>query len=445
MDKLVYLYYPLVLLLLLWGSKWFFGRNKWNEDFFSLDQSKMWQGFFAVCILLHHTGQKTCAPWMPNKKFIVPGLEFFVPIGYFFVAFFLVCSGYGLYVSYKRKPDYLKGFLRKRVLPLILTFYAVEWMYLATRLLMGQKLDTIQIIYYFTGIQLANPNSWFVLALPIFYVMFWLCFRFIKKENAALTGVFVLVLAYVMFGCTLNHLDKDMWLCGEWWYNTAIFFPLGLLFGKHKDAIVRGVKDCYLPIMALTVLFGVIAYFGGELVLNKLGYYCEWVKEPTERFLFRFMSVMSQTGAALMFVNFFVMLGLKVKIGNGVLRFMSAITLEFYLVHGLFVELFGCDFMEIKGIQSLCYIKNVFLYVIVVAACSLVVTLLLRKILHPKQPFFPKGKKPAKVENVVEEAAAVEGAVETAQETVAEETAVEAAEEAVAEVAEGAAIEAAAE
>ena len=388
MAKLIYLVYPLVLLLLIWGSKWY-GRRQWNEDFFSLEQTKVWQGFFAVCIMLHHAGQKTCAPWL-QKWYIRPGLDFFVPIGYFLVAFFLLCSGYGLYVSWKRKPDYLKGFFRRRVLPLILTFYVVEWLFVAVRLLLGEKMDAMQLVYYLTGLKTANQNSWFVLALPIFYMMFWVCFRFLKSEGAAMTGVFTLILCYVLLGCSLDHLDKDMWMCGEWWYNTAVFFPLGLLFGKFKNAIVRGVKQCWLPVMLLSVLMGVMLYFGAELVQGNLSYYCEWVKVPAERLLRRFMCVLSQNGAALMFVIFTVLLGLKVKIGNGVLRFMGAITLEFYLVHGLFVELFGFNFFD--RVDSLVYIKNVPLYTLAVAVCSVPVTLLVRKLLHPKQPFLPKVK-----------------------------------------------------
>ena len=56
----------------------------------------------------------------------------------------------------------------------------------------------------------------------------------------------------------------------------------------------------------------------------------------------------------------------------------------------LFVELFGFDFLEV--VPSLVFIKNVALYTLVVAACSLPVTLLVRKLLHPKQPFLPKVK-----------------------------------------------------
>lgn len=386
MDKLVYLYYPLVLLLLLWGSKWF-GRKQWNEEFFSLNQSKMWQGFFAVCIMLHHAGQKTCAHWL-NKRFIIPGLEFFVPIGYYFVAFFLVCSGYGLYVSWKGKEGYLKGFVRRRILPLVVAFYVTEWLFLAARLIMGEKMDALQIFYYVTGIQQANPNAWFVIALPIFYFMFWLCFRFIKKEGWAFAGLFVLVLGWMLIGCATNH--NDWWMKGEWWYNTALFFPLGLVFAKYKDAFVRAAKKCWWPAIILTVVLGVLLYYYSEFAQNYFSYYCEWVKVLGQRVFRRFMCAIAQHGAALMFVLFVLLLGLKVKIGNKVLTFMSAVTLEFYLVHALFIDLFGFNFFDV--LPSLWYIKNVFLYVIVVAVCSVPATLLLRKVLHPRQQMMPKLK-----------------------------------------------------
>ena len=108
LDKLVYLFYVLLFVILFWGAK-FFGRKKWNDEFMSIPQTKALQGFSAICILLHHVGQKTCAHWL-NPKYIVHGLDVFVPIGYYFVGIFLFCSGYGLLKSYRAKQDYLKGF-----------------------------------------------------------------------------------------------------------------------------------------------------------------------------------------------------------------------------------------------------------------------------------------------------------------------------------------------
>lgn len=46
MEKLVYLFYPMALLLLLFGSKWY-GRKQWNEEAFSLGQSKAWRSCYA--------------------------------------------------------------------------------------------------------------------------------------------------------------------------------------------------------------------------------------------------------------------------------------------------------------------------------------------------------------------------------------------------------------
>ena len=95
----------------------------------SLSQTKELQGFTAVCIVFHHLGQKTCAPWL-NPKYIVHGLDFFVPIGYLLVAVFLFCSGYGMYKSYHTKENYLEGFFARRFMPLILAFLTTECMFL---------------------------------------------------------------------------------------------------------------------------------------------------------------------------------------------------------------------------------------------------------------------------------------------------------------------------
>ena len=98
MNYLIYIYYPLLILLILWGCKWF-PKGHWNEEALSIKQTKALQGFCAVCIMLHHIGQKTCAPWLPSEV-ITHGLDAFVPIGYLLVGIFLFCSGFGLYKSY---------------------------------------------------------------------------------------------------------------------------------------------------------------------------------------------------------------------------------------------------------------------------------------------------------------------------------------------------------
>ena len=111
MDRM-YLVYFLLGLLFFFGAR-LACRNEWNEDYTSLKQTKVMQGITALFIALHHMAQKTCAPWHPTR-YTVHGLDVFVPLGYLFVGVFLFCSGLGLYRSLHSKPDYLKGFFRRR-------------------------------------------------------------------------------------------------------------------------------------------------------------------------------------------------------------------------------------------------------------------------------------------------------------------------------------------
>ncbi|MBO4346650.1 MAG: hypothetical protein J5840_03330, partial [Lachnospiraceae bacterium] len=80
LDKTIYLIYPLLAFVLFAGAK-ISKKKEWNEDAFSLRQMKALQGFAAICIMLHHVGQKTCASWI-NPIYIRNGLNVFVPIGY---------------------------------------------------------------------------------------------------------------------------------------------------------------------------------------------------------------------------------------------------------------------------------------------------------------------------------------------------------------------------
>ena len=69
---------------------------------------------------------------------------------------------------------------------------------------------------------------------------------------------------------------------------------------------------------------------------------------------------------------------MKLKIGNRFLEFMGTITLEFYLIHGLFLELFAYRFCDI--VPSITRIENVAVLIIVVFALSVPAAVGLKKL-----------------------------------------------------------------
>lgn len=384
MDKLVYLTYPIMILVLLIGAKWY-RKGQWNESFMSIEQSKLWQGYFALCIMLHHVSQETCASWQSFP--LIPGLELFVEIGYFCVAMFIMCSGYGLYKSYQAKPNYLKGFFTRRILPLIIAFYSTGLIFFLARVLMKEEMNGWKIFCYISGWGLPNPNAWFVVAMPYFYACFYLAFRFGKTEGMKIAGTILGVAIYTVIGACVNH--NDYWMRGEWWYNSVHLFWIGILFARYEAKLLAFFKKHYYLYLVLAAA-ATYGFFQLSMYFKSVyGYYGELNPSLSQGMVIRnrFITLSAEMLASLAFVLTVLILSMKLKINNRILAFMGTITLEFYLIHGLFLELFAYSFCDV--VPSIVRITNVFLLIIVVLVPSILSALFLKwlhgKVLHLSQ------------------------------------------------------------
>ena len=366
----MYLCYFLLAALICFGASCA-GRGKWNEGCTSLEQTKVLQGITALGIALHHMAQKTCAPWHPRAT-IVHGLDLFVPMGYLFVGVFLFYSGFGLYRSFKTKPGYLNGFLRRRVAPLVIAYYLSECIYTAVRLAMGEKMDAVTILWYLSGLHMANFNAWYLVAIPFFYLAFWAAFRACRREGAAIAWVFAFTLGYAALGAFIGH-QSDWWMRGEWWYNSILLFPLGLLFGRHEARVTAFLKKGYWLWLPLSFAAILLLFRQSEwLNVNGWGYYGAAGDAMTVPH--RLMSAGMQWLVATAYVAFCFLVMMKVRFGNRALKWLGGVTLEFYLMHGVFVELFGYNFLDLT--KSLVYIRSVPLYIAAVLGCAVPATLL---------------------------------------------------------------------
>ena len=388
---LIYSVYVILPIILLAKAK-LVGKGEFN-DAFSLEQVKAFQGFLALCIMLHHIGQKTCASWLFPKTRIVHGLDLFVPIGYLFVSFFLFFNGYGAYKSFHTKQNYLKGFVKKRILPVVLSLYTTTVIFFIVRLLVGEKMDLQGALLYLTSIKLCNPNTWYVIVLPFFYLAFYLAFKFIKKDSFAVTAVFGFVAAYMLLGTSIDH--NSYLIRGEWWWNCVHLFPIGILFAKYEHKIIPHIKKYYYIYLIASVALLYPLYRYSVFAQDFFSYYGENFFAP-DKVMRRRLTLISQMLVSTDFVLVCLLPGMKVKIGNKFLKFMGTITLEFYLIHGLFVEL--CDHTFDGGVPSPFTIKNVFLYVLVVFALGVPSAVLLKK-LHALILGLGKNKKNASDEN----------------------------------------------
>ncbi len=381
----IYLIYPILFLLFCWGLSPA-PRKQLYENHFSLDQTKSLQGLAAFVIMLHHAAQKTCASWIPPLV-IRHGLDAFLEVGYVLVGFFFFCSGYGLYKSAVSKDGYLKirNFFCKRVWPVVAAFYVTMLIFLAARLWRGQHIKQPQLIGYITGAMLCNKNAWYCITIVILYLVFWISFSISSPRthrHFPVALVWVGTLAYLLAGCFIDH--NDWWFCGEWWYNSVLLFPLGMSWASHEKTITEKLKKGYWIwlLSSIVILWACITI--SHWVVGSFGYYGDtWNQPVAAKVQSRFISAIAQNIVAFAFCFLMYVFCMKFKTGNLVIRWLGSVTLEFYLIHGLFIELFGFNFLDVT--RPLKYIKNVGVYVVVVLACSVLATVILQGILHPKQ------------------------------------------------------------
>ena len=208
-------------------------------------------------------------------------------------------------------------------------------------------------------------------------------YYFCARLVLTVLAVIAFTVFYQLLGTSIDH--NDWWMRGEWWYNSIHFFVIGIVFARHKDRIIGHLKKHFVLYLILSYVLIFVLYGVSELCRGAISYYGENWGDP-HTILRRRITLLSEICASSAFVFFVFHLGLKVKIGNRFLKFMGSMTLEFYLIHGLYVGLFGRSF---DGLKSLYHIDNVFLYVLAVFALgvpSAFVLSRLRMLVFGKRP-----------------------------------------------------------
>lgn len=351
--------YVVLAAILLFGAK--VRIKSWDDSFLSLGNTKMLQGFCAVLIIIHHISQV-----LSDSKQLSPFNEY----GVLFVGIFFFCSGYGLINSFKTKDNYMTGFLGRRLPNVLVPFYITTFIYMAIFLPLSPKPSLMQIILNLTGIRLINPHAWYIVAVLIFYIVFYFIFKYIKNEKAAFVSMAIFIVCYIVLSIILRH--GPWWLQGEWWYNTCFLFYIGMLIARFEKGMIVIVKKYYVVILPVAIATFVVMYKVSNYAIGKFSYYAQ--TETASGYPETLICFFTQLPAVILFVVAVFILCMKVTFSNIMLRFLSKISLELYLIHYLFLLLYKSEIINIT---------NDLLYVTLVVVSSVAAAFLLHIIHKP--------------------------------------------------------------
>lgn len=306
-------------------------RGNLHTDYLSKDKTTTLRGIMAIGIVLHHMSERV------TGGYLFPQM---VHAGYLLVSTFFFLSGYGLIVQYqKRRDSYLKGFLRKRLLYLVIVYLLDVAAYTVFDLLMGKTHSVLEIIQsiYMGGIA---KNAWYMIVLIVFYACFWIIFRL-------LPNVPIRVKIFLVFLCQLAFIGVCL-VTGRngVWYVSNFGFSLGMLWACEKERIDALAERRYWLLLG-TLLFGFAFLSALPVVLERLLQLRAYDNVP--RTICRLIS--TPLSSAIL-----ILLLVKVRFTGKLWAFLGEISLEIYLLHGMAYTFFRSErvYLDSEALWVIC-------------------------------------------------------------------------------------------
>ncbi len=352
-----YIIYALCAVLLIWGGKFAgFKKNQFHEDSSSLEVTKALRGFAAIGVIIHHISLEQAFQKANGNG--VPGeLSLFLNAGYRCVAIFFFCSGYGLIKSLLLKPDYLKSFMRKRVVnSMIIPYYVSILIYAVFRFAMGERLALPLWILNFSGFTMMNNYAWYPVVAVIVYITFYLTFSRIKNQKACFAIMAAVILLMGVIFCLNGHFvwwtgEKNWWLdwnnelhkkwwsghnlwwfSGEWWVNSVPALLVGMLYARFEKEIRSWFQKLYWMKLFCVLILMLGFYLLTGFALTKFGYWTEYSGQG-EGTLNKLITYFLQIPESMwLCVTLFVIMQ-KYYVINPVAKFFGNLSFETYMMN----------------------------------------------------------------------------------------------------------------
>ncbi len=341
MNFTVIFYISLALLgaLLLINAK---RRPSDEKTFFDRILSKEIRGFLAIFIIFHQT-VITMVNFGVREELMKEFMNYYY-YGILAVAFFFFSSGFGLVKRWLTDKDYTKGFMKRRIFTVLVPYFICNYIYLTEALLgnirYGNHFTFTEVICAFFGLFLVNNQMWFAVEIMILYVAFRIIFGKVRKAGTGIILTTVVVLIMVTIGLLSGHSQSmimSYWFKGEWWYNTILMFPVGMLYAYKEETVNSVIRKAFTAIiLSSSVLFVLLDYIHRGLVERQIYYIDD--RNNLQGILYRLEGLSEETVLELVFIILVITIVSKVRIGNAVLKFMGKISLETIMLNYLMIE-----------------------------------------------------------------------------------------------------------
>ena len=264
--------------------------------------------------------------------------------------------------SYLKKENYLKDFWNKRIMKIVIP-YIIAIIFTILAYLLTRQLSLRKIFNSLVEGEPVVRFSWYVLAIIILYIVFYLSAKFLKKKKMINIAVFGGTILYCI---VVNNILGF----NNWWVNSCFAFFIGIYWASYKEKYAITLKDknkiIRYAIMLSIILFAIIGiqfFTSGYAIMdiiNDTDLADDIMREPIPVINMNIICI------ALLFVLFTILE--KMRLNDKVFTFLGNISFEIYLYHGLVMYL----------LRNPCFYCRIdYLYVILVIGLSIILAKLM--------------------------------------------------------------------
>lgn len=291
----------LLLVLCVYGMKLETEKGAMT-DYLSVDSTKSVKGIFIILVICSHFNSFVTLTG-PLDVFYRDTVARF---GQTMVTLFMFYSGYGIMESIAKKGDgYVKRLPVDRVLATLFRFDCAVLLFAVLAPVLGQPFSLGKFLLSLVGWESLGNSNWYIFAILVLYLMTWVGFRLLGKHRwlaAAATAVMV-----CLYMVAMRYWAQQP----SWWYDTVLCYVVGMFYSLLRRPI-ESIANKNRVVYVLVLLFLLAAC--ALLLRNRHIVVCDLLLN-------------------ILFAVTVVVITMRVKLGNPVLRFCGEYLFEVYILH----------------------------------------------------------------------------------------------------------------
>lgn len=278
--------------------------------YLSISNTKALRGIMALTIILCHSRGRML---LINDTIVG---AFFTALAYLVVGMFFFLTGYGLRESSVRKSDYKNKFFKSRILTFYVDCLIFISIYVAYRIFTKQEVSIGGVIGSATVFDTYVINGWYLQVAVLVYLGFYIAWKISGGKYEKI--ILLTLLAVYIITWWLS--DKTIT-----WVQSILGIPMGYLWSEKKNELDAFINKHYVSML----IGGAVSLFSMVIIGN---WYVNGI-----------LSVAIKAISVCFFIILSICVLKAIPIKNKLFIYLGEISLELYVVHGLWIDILGND------------------------------------------------------------------------------------------------------